>query len=163
MTSLLFYLVFTLCLPCFTSSYLFLQVFYHVLPLFAAFLRCFLPVFPPKNVSPGPSSASGGHSPPGGRGPGAPGGLWARGAQPGPVAWRVGTGGFGMGLRGLVLLRMIFFIFSLTKVPFGDYFLFFLGFWKANPSWWGWNGLRGEKWWRWWIFLCFFFGGGYGV
>ena len=29
---------------------------------------------------------------------------------------------------------MIFFIFSLTKRPFGEYFLSFLGFWKANLS-----------------------------
>ena len=28
----------------------------------------------------------------------------------------------------LVLLKVIFFILGLTKVPFGDYFLFFLGF-----------------------------------
>ena len=34
----------------------------------------------------------------------------------------------------LVLLFWWFFILGLTKVPFGDYVLFFLGFWKANPS-----------------------------
>ena len=34
----------------------------------------------------------------------------------------------GLGRMGCLVLLKVIFIFGLTKVPFGDYFLFFLGF-----------------------------------
>ena len=38
--------------------------------------------------------------------------------------------------RKLTVFLVIFLFLTLPKVPFRDYFLFFLGFWKANPSLW---------------------------